>query len=95
MDATRSLAALARGFSERGHEAALLVERPAIAHTMGACGPLDVAYLDKDRVVLATRCLQRRRISLPCRGARSVLMVPAGAFSRWTLRPGDRLELRG
>jgi hypothetical protein len=38
--------------------------------------------------------MRPRRVGLPCLRAHSVIEAEAGAFERWRLRPGDRLELR-
>jgi uncharacterized membrane protein (UPF0127 family) len=55
---------------------------------------LDVAFLDKDLVVLDAVSLGRYRMTRPRLRARSVLEAEAGAFERWGLKVGDRLELK-
>jgi len=65
-----------------------------VAHSIGARCALDVAYLDDQRQVLAVTALSPLRIGLPRIGVASVLEGRAGAFERWNLRPGDRLEIR-
>lgn len=72
---------------------ALLVTSRRAAHTIGARGPLDVAYLDADLVVVATSRMAPNRLGMPRRRACAVLEAEAGAFERWRLRPGDRLEI--
>jgi uncharacterized membrane protein (UPF0127 family) len=55
---------------------------------------IDVAFCDRDDVVLRTATLPPGRISPFVWRSRYVLEAEAGAFARWALRPGDRLELR-
>ena len=72
-----------------------LVLTPARAvHTLGMRFDLDVAYLARDGRVLVTRRMRRHRLGAPRLRARSVLEAEAGAFERWSLRPGDVVELR-
>jgi uncharacterized membrane protein (UPF0127 family) len=37
--------------------------------------------------------MRRHRIGLPCFSARSVVEAEAGAFARWNLSVGQRLEV--
>ena len=72
-----------------------LLLRPALSvHTLGMRFPIDVAHLDRDLVVLKTATMARFRIGLPVWRARAVLEAEAGSFTRWGLKPGDRLEVR-
>ncbi len=63
-------------------------------HTIGMKFPIDVAYLDDDGVVVKTIQMQRFRVGIPVWNARSVIEAEAGAFGRWGLRVGDRIEVR-
>ena len=56
--------------------------------------PLDVAYLDRDGVVVKTVRMRRHRVGLPVWRARRVIEAEAGAFGRWGLHVGDVVELR-
>jgi uncharacterized membrane protein (UPF0127 family) len=56
--------------------------------------PIDVAYLDPDGVVVKTIQMQRFRMGIPVWNASSVVEAEAGAFGRWGLRVGDRIEIR-
>ncbi|MCU1491046.1 MAG: hypothetical protein JWM85_2451 [Acidimicrobiaceae bacterium] len=76
-----------------GRVGALLLPASRSAHTLLARAPIDVAYLDAELVVLATSRMAPNRIGIPRRHASAVLEAEAGAFDRWTLRPGDRLEI--
>ena len=72
---------------------ALLVAPRHHVHTFGARVPLDVAWLDRELVVVATLRMAPNRIGMPRRRACSLLEAEAGAFERWKLQPGDRLEI--
>lgn len=85
----------ARGFLGREqHDRALLLRPMRIPHTVGVRFPLDVAYLDADLVVVSTCRMAPFRVGRPRRRAQAVLEVDAGAFDRWQLRCGDRLEIK-
>jgi uncharacterized membrane protein (UPF0127 family) len=75
-------------------EGALVLTPARAVHTLGMRFDLDVAYLDADGVVLDRHRMRRHRLGLPRWRARSVLEAQAGAFDRWHLRTGDRLEVR-
>jgi uncharacterized membrane protein (UPF0127 family) len=93
VDVPTSVAARARGLAgRRADVAALLLEHRRWAHSLAAPGALDLAFLDRDLVVVASLSLAKNRIARPRLGARHVLLAPSGAFDRWMLRPGDRLE---
>lgn len=77
-----------------GLEGALLLRPAKSVHTVGMRFAIDVAFCDRDLVVIDTVCLARHRMTRPRRRARSVLEAEAGAFERWGLRVGDRLEVR-
>lgn len=76
-------------------EGALLLRPARAVHTIGMRFPLDVAYCDGELRVLETVCMKQRRIGVPRPKARCVLEAQAGAFERWGLRTGDRLEVEG
>jgi uncharacterized membrane protein (UPF0127 family) len=77
------------------YEGALVLPRTRSVHTVGMRFPIDVAFCDKEMVVVGVTTLRPWRMSLPRRGGRSVVEASAGAFERWGLRVGDQLELRG
>jgi uncharacterized membrane protein (UPF0127 family) len=56
--------------------------------------PIDVAWCDRDLVVLRIARLGRHRMGRPVLRANAVLEAEAGSFARWDLVPGDQLELR-
>lgn len=73
---------------------ALVLTKCSWVHTMGVKFPIDVAYLDRDGSVIKTVQMDRFRIGAPVPRARSVVEAERGAFARWGLRVGDRLEIR-
>ncbi|MDA8296391.1 MAG: DUF192 domain-containing protein [Actinomycetota bacterium] len=72
---------------------ALLVTARRSTHTFGARSALDIAYLDVDLIVVSTCRMPPNRVGLPRRRAYAILQAEAGAFDRWRLRPGDKLEI--
>ena len=77
-----------------GLEGALLLQRTRWVHTLGMRFPIDVAYLDADGNVLKTMRMGRHRVGVPVLKARTVVEAEAGAFGRWGLHVGDRVEVR-
>jgi len=63
-------------------------------HTLGMRFPIDVAFCDKDLTVVDTVSMRCHRLGRPRFRAHSVIEAEAGAFERWSLRPGDELEIR-
>ena len=90
-----SVASRMRGLLGRdGIDGALVIPARSV-HTMGMRFPVDVAFLSKDLEVLDVVHLAPWRLTWPRLRSRMVLEAEGGAFERWKLRPGDRLELRG
>lgn len=76
-----------------GIDGALLL-RPAMqVHTMRMRFPIDVAFCDRDLVVLRTTTMPPWRFSRFVLRARSVLEAEAGQFAHWGVRPGSRLAV--
>jgi len=76
-----------------GIEGALLLRPAKSVHTIGMRFPLDVAWCDRDLVVLKVARLGRFRMTRPVLRSHAVLEAEAGCFERWGLAPGDQLEL--
>jgi uncharacterized protein len=94
-EVANSLASRSRGLLGRsGYDGALLLMHTRSVHTIGMRFAIDVAFLDRELSVLDIVCLAPWRMAMPRRRGRSVLEAEAGAFERWGLRAGDRLELR-
>ena len=77
-----------------GVEGALLLRPARSVHSLGMRFPVDVAFCDRDLVVVRTVFLRPRRVTRPCLRAQCVIEAEAGAFERWNLRPGDKLEVK-
>ncbi len=80
---------------QTGYEGAMVLPRTRSVHTFGMKFAVDVAFCDKEMVVVGVTTLRPWRMSVPRRRGRSVIEAEAGAFERWGLKVGDRLELRG
>src|SRR5262245_33268145 len=72
----------------------LLLQPARTAHTLRTRTPIDVAFCNRELVVVSTRRLRPRRVGRPCWRHHLVIEAEAGAFERWQLRLGDRLEVR-
>jgi uncharacterized protein len=77
----------------RGVEGAMLLPHTKGVHSLGMRFAMDVAFLDKNLVVLDSVHLRRYSMTRPRIRARSVLEAELGAFERWGLKVGDRLEV--
>ena len=85
-----------RGLLGRESFAGALVLRPCRnVHTARMRFPIDVAFCDVNGLVLRTCSLAPARVSPVVWRAAFALEAGAGAFDRWRLEAGDRVELRG
>jgi uncharacterized membrane protein (UPF0127 family) len=88
-------AARRRGLLGRdGIEGALLIRPARSVHSIGMRFPLDVAWCDRDLVVVRVAPLRPNRMTRPVARAAAVLEAEAGSFARWGLVVGDQLELQ-
>jgi uncharacterized membrane protein (UPF0127 family) len=86
----------ARGLLGRdGIEGALYLQPAKSVHTIGMRFAIDVAFVDKDMVVLRTVTMRTWRLGLPVFKALGVIEAEAGAFGHWNLKAGDQLEIKG
>jgi uncharacterized membrane protein (UPF0127 family) len=84
-----------RGLLGRDAFDGALVLRPCRhVHTARMRFPIDVAFCDPEGVELRTVSLVPWRLSPFVHKAAFVIEAEAGAFDRWQLRVGDRVELR-
>ncbi|MGH9043495.1 MAG: DUF192 domain-containing protein [Acidimicrobiales bacterium] len=88
LDRTRGL------LGHRQYSGAMLLPRTRSIHSMGLRFPLDVAFLDREMVVVEMVTLSTWRFTMPRIRASQVLEAKAGAFERWGLCSGDHLEFR-
>lgn len=95
LEVADSRSARRRGLLGRdGIEGALLLRPARSIHTIGMRFPLDVAWCDRDLVVLRVARVARNRLTRPVARAASVIEAEAGSFARWELTAGDQLELQ-
>ena len=78
-----------------GIDGALVLRPCRQVHSIGMRFPIDVAFCDRDGVVLHLATLRPGRVSRPVLRAAWVVEAEAGAFARWGLRVGDVVEVRG
>lgn len=76
------------------YDGALVLEQTRAVHTFGLRFPIDVAFCNRDLVVVRVGRMRPGRLGLPCPRARMVIEGEAGSFERWGLAVGDTLELR-
>ena len=85
----------ARGLVGRDHFHGAMVLRPCRqVHTFGMRFPVDVAFCDRSGVVLRVATLSPWRVSRVVWRSGFAVEAAAGAFERWGLRPGDRVEVK-
>jgi uncharacterized membrane protein (UPF0127 family) len=77
-----------------GVDGVMVFENVRSVHTFGMRFPIDVAFCDRDGVVLRVMTLRRGRVTRFVRKAARTLEAEAGAFAAWGVEVGDRLELR-
>ena len=97
-------AEVARGFRgrtvgllgrDRDSVTGALVFRPCRqVHTLGMHFPIDVAFCDRDGIVLRTSTVAPWRVTRVVWRSGFVVEAAAGALERWGLRPGDKVEVR-
>jgi len=75
-------------------DGALLLRPARSVHTIGMRFGIDVAFCDRELVVLRTVTVPRNRMTRPVLRGRAVIEAEAGAFARWGLRAGDQLEIK-
>ena len=94
LEVARSRSARRKGLLGRdGVEGALLLVPARSVHTLGMRFDIDVAFLDRDGVVKRTVRMRRHRMGWPSWSAHSVVEAEAGAFARWNLTVGQRIEV--
>lgn len=77
-----------------GIEGALLLRPARSVHTFGMRFAIDVAHLDREQRVVRMTTMKPGRLGAYVGRSRSVLEAEAGAFARWGLVEGDRVEFR-
>jgi uncharacterized protein len=83
-----------RGLRGRDHVEGALVLRPCRnVHTVGMHFPIDVAFCDRDGVVIRVCCLRPWRLSRFVPRAALAIEARSGAFERRGLHIGDKVEV--
>ena len=77
-----------------GIDGALVLRPCRSVHTFFMRFPIDVAFCDREGTVLRTCSLRPWRLSPIVARAGFAIEAEAGAFERWRLRAGDRLEVK-
>lgn len=96
VELAESFRARGRGLLGRdGIEGAILLRPARSVHTLGMRFAIDVAFCDRELVVLRIITMPRNRMGRPVLRAQSVIEAEAGSFERWGLRAGAQLELKG
>ena len=83
-------------------QGAVVLRGPALVQTLTTPVSLDVAWCAADQapdgqeclVVRRISCLGPRRLARPQLGTHPIVVAGRGAFERWNLKVGDRLEIR-
>jgi uncharacterized membrane protein (UPF0127 family) len=96
LDVATSMRDRTRGLLGRdGIDGALLVQPAKSVHTFGMRFAIDVAFVDRDLVVIRTVAMRPWRVGRVVMKAHGVIEAEAGAFARWGLMPGDQVEVKG
>ena len=96
LEVADSLSTRSRGLLGRdGIEGAMLIKPAKSVHTVGMRFAIDVAYCDREMTVIDTVTMGRFRVGRPRPRSKCVVEAEAGAFERWGLKRGDRLEIKG
>ena len=96
LEVAESFGDRSRGLLGRdGIDGAMLIRPAKSVHTVGMRFAIDVAFCDKDLVVRDMVGMRPWRLSRPRLRVHSVIEAEAGAFDRWRLKVGDRLEVEG
>jgi uncharacterized membrane protein (UPF0127 family) len=94
-DVAKSFLARNRGLlGQPGISGALVLPHTKGVHSVGMRFAIDVAWLDRELVVIDVATLRPYRVAYPRLRAKSVIEAEAGAFDRWGLKVGDRLEIK-
>jgi uncharacterized membrane protein (UPF0127 family) len=96
LEVADSARARMRGLLGRdGIDGALLLDPARSVHTIRMRFAIDVAFCDRDLNVVRIVTMAPNRVGRPVLKARSAVEAEAGAFERWGVVEGDRLEIRG
>jgi uncharacterized membrane protein (UPF0127 family) len=77
-----------------GFTGALVFRKCRQVHTVGMRFPIDVAFCDAEGIVIRASTLRPWRLSALVWRSAFVIEAEAGAFERWNLRVGDKVEVK-
>jgi uncharacterized membrane protein (UPF0127 family) len=84
-----------KGLSGQTHiEGALVIPKCRWVHTFGMRLSIDIAYLDAEGNVIKTVHMHKMRLGAPVWHARTVIEAEKGAFARWGIHVGNKIEVR-
>jgi uncharacterized membrane protein (UPF0127 family) len=63
-------------------------------HTVGMRTAIDVVYVAHDGTVLSTSHMRPWRVGPLTRRAQFIVEAAPGSIERWSIKPGDKLEIR-
>jgi uncharacterized protein len=96
LEVQTSLRGRTRGLLGRdGIDGAILLRPARSVHTLRMRFPIDVAFCDRNLVVVKVVTLAPNRVTRPVLRARSVIECEAGMLRKWDIVPGTSLEVRG
>lgn len=75
-------------------EGAFVIPNCRWVHTFGMRVAIDVAYLDADGKVIKTVHMPKMRLGAPVRHAQTIVEAEKGAFARWGINVGNKIEVR-
>ena len=86
----------ARGLLGREDLEGVIILRPCRqVHTFGMRFPIDVAFCDREGVVLRAVTVPPWRVTRVVWRSGFVVEAAAGSFERWHLQAGDTVEVKG
>lgn len=84
-----------KGLSGQTHiQGAFVIPNCRWVHTFGMRVAIDIAYLDADGNVIKTVQMSKMRLGAPMWHARTVVEAEKGAFARWGINVGNKIEVR-
>ncbi|CAB4866756.1 MAG: DUF192 domain-containing protein [Actinobacteria bacterium] len=94
-DIANDRASRRKGLSGQTHiEGAFVIPNCRWVHTFGMRVAIDVAYLNADGNVIKTVQMSKMRLGVPVWHARTVIEAEKGAFARWAINVGNKIEVR-
>ena len=94
-DIANDRASRRKGLCGQTHiEGAFVIPNCRWVHTFGMRVAIDIAYLDADGNVIKTAQMSKLRLGAPVRNARTVVEAEKGAFARWGISVGNKIEVR-